>query len=687
MDARFSSGRVSGSTRRGAAIAVVALFMMVAALLSPVGAGAQEKPPADDAPPLESIEPSEAPSLPSQDVQFEDTLPEIGPPPPPGGDEADTPLAPSVGASFPGTDRTTSGFIPPDTMGAVGPNHVVELINGQYAVYSKTGTKQTSSTLNAFWSAAGVMFAGAFTFDPRVVYDPGTNRFFAAAVDNGGAANNILVAVSNSSDPLTGWSGWAIDSDSDNLQWADFPMLGIDNTDIYVSANMFDINTGAPFANNVLQVNKASMIAGTPTSFLSENISSPSIWHTAVDRGNDGQTSALSAFSSGLLGIRTMNGSSVGTGVGVGVPAYSAAPTADQPGAKTNIETGGTRFGSYPVEEGNSIWAVHTVDVNGRAGLRWYEINKNTNTLTQWGTISHPSLAYFYPSINVNGAGDVVIGFSGTDPTTFVSAYAAVGTTTGGVTTFATPILLQAGSADYLGLDSINRNRWGDYSAVNLDPTDSCVFWTVQEYVKTVDNWGINFSQVNAGNPAPNDNLANAATLGPALPATDTENNTCATAEAGEPSHDNLNPNPPSHSLWWQWTAPANGSVTVDTEGSVVTDTVLGVYTGNNVAALNVIAKDDDSGTGLLSKVDFTATAGTTYKIAVDGWTVNTPTGNVTVNITTGPVGATCNGLPVTVDLNLGQVPTAGADVILGTPGPDVIVALGGDDTICAQGG
>jgi len=47
----------------------------------------------------------------------------------------------------------------------------------------------------------------------------------------------------------------------------------------------------------------------------------------------------------------------------------------------------------------------------------------------------------------------------------------------------------------------------------------------------------------------------------------------------------------------------------------------------------------------------------------------------------------TCNGLVVTVDLGAGEVPTSGADVILGTAGPDVINALGGDDTVCAGAG
>ena len=53
----------------------------------------------------------------------------------------------------------------------------------------------------------------------------------------------------------------------------------------------------------------------------------------------------------------------------------------------------------------------------------------------------------------------------------------------------------------------------------------------------------------------------------------------------------------------------------------------------------------------------------------------------------TGAGGSTCNGLPVTVDLNLGQTPGPGSDVILGTPGNDDIRGRAGDDTICGMGG
>ncbi|KAA1415813.1 DUF4091 domain-containing protein [Nocardioides humilatus] len=51
------------------------------------------------------------------------------------------------------------------------------------------------------------------------------------------------------------------------------------------------------------------------------------------------------------------------------------------------------------------------------------------------------------------------------------------------------------------------------------------------------------------------------------------------------------------------------------------------------------------------------------------------------------PPAARCNGQTVTVELSKGQVPTARADVILGTPGNDTINAAGGNDTVCGLGG
>jgi len=73
------------------------------------------------------------------------------------------------------------------------------------------------------------------------------------------------------------------------------------------------------------------------------------------------------------------------------------------------------------------------------------------------------------------------------------------------------------------------------------------------------------------------------------------------------------------HSIWYRWTAPANGPVDFNTLGSDF-NTVLAIYTGDSVTNLTPVAADiADVGGAMTSRVDFEATAETTYQIAVDG--------------------------------------------------------------------
>lgn len=96
------------------------------------------------------------------------------------------------------------------------------------------------------------------------------------------------------------------------------------------------------------------------------------------------------------------------------------------------------------------------------------------------------------------------------------------------------------------------------------------------------------------------------------------DNNSAATKETGEPDHAG---NPGGHSLWYCWTAPTNHPVTFDTTGSTF-DTVLAVYTGETLDNLTFIAANDDiaGATNRMSRITFTTTTGTTYRIAVDGF-------------------------------------------------------------------
>ena len=114
-----------------------------------------------------------------------------------------------------------------------------------------------------------------------------------------------------------------------------------------------------------------------------------------------------------------------------------------------------------------------------------------------------------------------------------------------------------------------------------------------------------------------NDNFSNAVTL--AATGTLTQSTMLGTKETGEPNHGG---DIGGRSVWFNWTAPSNGPVAFETPGSAF-DTSLGIYTGNNVNALSLVVSNGDvnvSAALLYSRVQFTAAAGQTYRVAVDGF-------------------------------------------------------------------
>lgn len=150
--------------------------------------------------------------------------------------------------------------------------------------------------------------------------------------------------------------------------------------------------------------------------------------------------------------------------------------------------------------------------------------------------------------------------------------------------------------------------------------------------------------------PPANDNFADATEL-TGTTDSDTSTTVDATSEAQETVHDQVVRNLSvlsqaqkqslNDSIWWQWTAPSDITVTVSTEGSELANTVLAVYTANNpsaptVGSLQQVAFNDNiSDTNRQSEVTFSATAGTTYYFAVDGSI--TAQGGVTITLDTPP--------------------------------------------------
>ena len=130
-----------------------------------------------------------------------------------------------------------------------------------------------------------------------------------------------------------------------------------------------------------------------------------------------------------------------------------------------------------------------------------------------------------------------------------------------------------------------------------------------------VNQSGVFRKELGAATPAANDDFIDAAVLSGAS-ATASALNLAAGEEAGEPIHGGIGA---GASLWWRWTAPASGTVTVDTCGSTF-DTVLAVYRdATSLATLTNLASSDDA-CGTASRVSFLATAGQVYAIAVDAF-------------------------------------------------------------------
>lgn len=167
------------------------------------------------------------------------------------------------------------------------------------------------------------------------------------------------------------------------------------------------------------------------------------------------------------------------------------------------------------------------------------------------------------------------------------------------------------------------------------------------EYAIAVDGFGseteiaagtviLTVEQVAPIAPRTNDRFADRALI-EGQQATVTASNLTATKEPGEPEHSG---NRGGRSLWWSWVAPANDPVTIDTIGSSF-DTIMGVYTGGNVAELTLVESDDDSAGERKSTVTFLPVAGVEYQIAVDGYLDGTDqaAGQVVVNLIQYPPG------------------------------------------------
>jgi uncharacterized repeat protein (TIGR01451 family) len=417
------------------------------------------------------------------------------------------PLSPAPANSFQAlADDTTA--IPPDTHGAVGPNHLMTVLNTQIRIQDRTGVALSTASMDGFWASLGNPRA----FDPKILYDPYGGRWVFAASANGNTTSSaVLIGVSQTSDPTGMWNLFSVDADATNATWADFTSVGFNKDWIVVNMNMFTVNAGAFRQSNIWVFTKASLYNNiTPSApfklFTETNTSTlvPVMTYDAtlatlylVDVWNSPNGTLRISTITGALGAEIYT-------AGTSFPTVTSAngwavtgPDAPQLGSAQLIESGDRRMQSCSYRNA-FLWCVHHIFLPAasptRTAVQWWQLT-TAGAIQQRGRIDDSSGAtfYLYPSIAVNANSDVLIGYSRSSASQYASANYSFRLSCNAANTLQSDALLKAGEGPYykVGLGS-QKNRWGDYSSTVVDPANDLDMWTIQEYAATPMGTGAN---------------------------------------------------------------------------------------------------------------------------------------------------------------------------------------------------
>jgi len=422
-------------------------------------------------------------------------------------------LDPPVEAgNFPAIAPGTS--MPPDTNGAVGPNHLLVATNGTVRIQDRVGTVLSSVNLLSFWSGLGV----SDVFDPRSYFDPYSERFFMiTCAERRSAASVMLLAVSETDDPTGNWHRWVLDADPADINWADYGNLGFTAGEITFTVNLFTNAADAFSGVQFWRIDKASAMDGgglTMETFRVTGAGGTLVPAVTLDLGQNIQyvirTGSSNLFGTGRVQLYQLDGvlgaSSLATAPSAALgSAWSIAlPDAPQLGTSSRIETNDDRIQSAVYRFGR-IWCAHTVGlpVSGpsRTAAKWWSVEPATGLPHQSGVLDDTAnqYSYYYPSIAVNSQGLMMLGCSGSSAADYVGAYYAwrnPDTVLGG---------LEGSQRYHAGVGPFTGPRWGDYSGIYVDPVDGTSLWVLQQYAEASNRWGIQWVQltVNQRNSLP----------------------------------------------------------------------------------------------------------------------------------------------------------------------------------------
>jgi len=421
--------------------------------------------------------------------------------------------------SLPGVGNGDFGFTPnvapPDTNMSVGRTQVVQWVNNSFAVFSKTGALLAGPTAgNTLFQALGANHPCAVNNDGDIIaqYDKLANRWVLAqfSVTNGDAVGFFeCVAVSQTSDATGAYNVYAFSYGT--VQFPDYDKIGVWNNAYLATYNIF--NNGSTFAGPKLcAFDRTSMLAGAAATQICFQLSTS--FGGVLPSDIDG-TTAPPAASQGffvdfgtndlelfqLSNVNFSGGTATLTGpITIPVAAFSPACNGGgtcipQAGATQQLDSLADRL-MYRLAYRNfgdheALVVNHTITSGSSTGIRWYEIRNPASsapTLFQQGTFAPDSNFRWMGSMAMDHVGNIAVGYSVSSSTLNPGIRFTGRSPSDPAGTLSSELTIQNGAGSQNG----GLNRWGDYSALSVDPVDDCTMWYTTEYLKT--NGSFNWS-------------------------------------------------------------------------------------------------------------------------------------------------------------------------------------------------
>jgi len=415
--------------------------------------------------------------------------------------------------------RDYTGWIPPDTQMAVGPEYIVEAVNSGFVVYTKTGLQTRAYTTFTSFVNLPTVWDG-FCYDPRVVFDSYSDRFLMMIMgkDTTNLKAYYWLMVSQTSDPNGAWWIWRVDASAGaagSEEWLDYAAIGVDYWGVYVTGNYFAFGGG--YQRTQLWSWGPSFMTGTSTNYyywgdlnwpVGSNAKTvqPAMPLSTNAAGNTFYVNSWNGSGSELC-LWTQTGKrwpgstdpdSAGLSRAV-IPSktyYSMGNNIDQPGSIWDIDGGDASVRNAVYNNGRvAITLALNWDNNRLYSEVYLAVLSTAGTMDYDRAIWNSNYYMNYPAVTMQpgSSADVGLTFSMTEPsvpTGFIGVLGYGYDPTGDTTLYFS--WHRGGDGPYSRWDGDfegdGRNRWGDYSAASWDWTCQNA-WFAAEYATASNSW------------------------------------------------------------------------------------------------------------------------------------------------------------------------------------------------------